>query len=52
MNENEVRILGYCPICGEAVTDEDEDIYVNKEGHYFNSLDCMMEFYEVERVEV
>ena len=49
--EEEVRVLGYCEECGRRITDND-DVYIDKEGHYFDSVDCIMEYYEIEKLDI
>jgi len=49
---SEERIFGYCEFCGEKVTDENEEYYVNEDGEVFCSVECMMEHYGVTKVEV
>ena len=46
------RVFGYCEICGEKITDENDEYYVNEQGEVFCSLECMMEYYGVTKVEV
>lgn len=49
---DEVRIFGYCENCGDAVTDEDEEYYVNDDGEVFCCFECMLEYYGVTKIEV
>lgn len=49
---DEIRIFGYCECCGEKVTDEHEEYYINENGEVFCSVECMMEYYNVTKVEV
>ena len=47
---NEIMTFGYCPVCGSAVTNE-EDCYVNDDGEYFCDIDCLMEYYNIHKIE-
>lgn len=49
MNDD-VRIFGYCEECGNAVADEDE-AYVDAEGRYFDSIECVCQYYDITKVE-
>lgn len=49
-NEMETRVLGYCEECGNAITDEKES-YVDKDGYRFCSVECVLEYYEIELCE-
>ena len=49
MNDN-VIIRGYCEECGSAITNEDK-AYIDRDGRYFDSLDCLMSYYDICEVE-
>jgi hypothetical protein len=49
MNED-VIIRAYCETCGSAITDEDE-AYVDSEGRYFDSIECLCQYYDIVKVE-
>lgn len=51
MDEN-VREIGYCSECGETIFDDMEEIFVDSDGHYFDSLDCLIEYFGVTRLEM
>lgn len=51
MNE-EKRIIGYCEVCGEEITDDTEAAYVDGEGHYFDTIECVLEYFDVSKVEL
>ena len=51
MNDTEVRIMGYCSECGNEITDDMEDIYIDDEGRYFCSSECAMVFYCIHKLE-
>lgn len=47
----EVRVLGYCEECGNEITDEMNDTYVDGEGRYFCCSECLLESYGVRKIE-
>ena len=49
---DEIRIFGYCECCGNKVTDECDEYYVNGDGEVFCNIDCVLEHYGVIRLEV
>lgn len=49
---DEVRIFGYCECCGEKITDDNEEYYVDDEGRIFCSVDCLCENHGITKVEV
>ena len=50
MNDN-VRILGYCAECGNAIT-EDDTAYIDHDGLYFDSVECVFEYHDICEVEL
>lgn len=53
MNETEdVRKFSTCECCGNEVTDSHGEYYVDSEGHVFCCVECAMEHYEIEKIEV
>ena len=52
MHDEEVRVIGYCAQCGEDITDDTEDVFVDSEGNYFDSVDCLITYFDVTRLEV
>ena len=50
--DNEIRVFGYCVKCGEKITDEIEDYYCNDDGECFCSIECIMEHYNISKIEV
>ena len=52
MDENEVRVFGYCAECGSKITDEYGEYYANADGEVFCSVECILEHYNVEKIEV
>lgn len=52
MNEdNEVRVLAYCAECGDEITDDIEEIYVDEDGNYFCSCECSMIYHGIHKLE-
>lgn len=52
MEDNAVRVFGYCAHCGDEVTDEDKEYFVNEDGEVFCNIECVCEHYGVVKVEV
>ena len=46
----DVRVFGYCEECGSAITDNDE-AYIDSDGRYFDCIDCLLEYYDISKVE-
>lgn len=49
---DEIRFFGYCENCGEKITDEQEEYYVNEDGEVFCSVECVLEHYGITKAEV
>lgn len=49
MNDD-VKIVGYCEECGNAITNEDE-AYIDNEGLYFDTVECACEYHNIVKVE-
>jgi len=49
---DEVKFYGYCENCGERITNESDEYYVNDEGEVFCCVECVLEKYGVTKVEV
>ena len=49
---DEIRVFGYCENCGNKVTDELEEYFVNDDGEVFCDVSCLCEYYGVTKVEV
>lgn len=45
-------LIAYCETCGNPIYEEDGTVYVNVEGRYFDSVDCLMDYYDIAKVEV
>ena len=54
MDEREVRVFGYCENenCGDEVTDEGEEYFVNDDGEVFCCFDCACEHCGLTRIEI
>jgi hypothetical protein len=51
MNNEEARVIGYCAECGHSIYDDNEDVYVDEDGNYFDGADCVMDFYKIHKLE-
>lgn len=51
MDENEVRVIGYCAECENDITDDMETIYVDEDGNYFDSQECAMIYHGIHKLE-
>ena len=49
---DEIRVFGYCENCGEQITDEYEEYYIDDEGKVFCCIECCLEYHCVTKVEV
>ena len=49
---DEPRNFGYCENCGEKITDDSDEYYVNDDGEVFCSIECVLEHYSIEKIEV
>lgn len=49
---DEIRVFGYCEVCGNAITDEFEEYYVDSEGNVFCSSECALEHYGIAKAEI
>lgn len=50
--EEEIRILGYCEECGRAITGDDTEMYIDKDGYHFCSVECVLEHYDIDILEI
>lgn len=51
MDENAIRIVGYCTECELEITDDMEDIYVDDYGNYFCGFECIVDHFELHKLE-
>ena len=49
MNDD-VKVVGYCEECGNTITNEDE-AYIDNDGLYFDSIECVLEYHNICKVE-
>lgn len=49
---DEARVFGYCAECGAEITDEIENYYCNDDGEYFCDIECLLEHYNISKIEV
>jgi hypothetical protein len=49
---DEIRTFGICECCGEEITDESDEYYVNEDGEVFCCVECMMEHYGIVKIEL
>ena len=47
----DIRVIGYCSECGETITDDMEDVYVNEEGRHFCCTECAMTYNGLTKLE-
>ena len=49
MNDD-VRVVAYCEECGNVITTEDE-AYIDNDGMYFDSIECVLQYHNIVKVE-
>ena len=49
---DDIRILGYCAECGNAITDDVREYYRNEDGECFCEIECLLEHYNISKVDV
>ena len=49
---DEVRHFGECENCGEKITDEGGEYYVDSEGRVYCSVECALEKHGIVKIEV
>lgn len=47
---DDVRVVGYCEDCGVAITNDDE-AYIDDDGLYFDSIECVLSYHNIRKVE-
>ena len=50
--DEEIRIIGYCTECGNAITDDIEEYFYNDDGEFLCSESCVLEYYNIHRLEI
>lgn len=51
-NDEGIRVLRICENCGDEITDEQEEYYVNDDGEAFCCIECLCGYYEVTKIEI
>jgi hypothetical protein len=49
---DEARVIAYCAECGSEITEEDEEAYVDEDGNYFDSVECVLEYHKIKKIEL
>ena len=49
--EDESQANGRCEECGELIYDDNYDAYINGLGEHFCSLECVLSYYGIRRVD-
>lgn len=49
---DEERLIAYCEECGNKITKEDDEAYVDEDGKYYCCVDCVLEHYGIKRLEL
>ena len=52
MEDNEIRKFGHCEECDSEVTDNAGEYYVTEDGKVFCSIECLLEYYGITKIEV
>ncbi len=52
MEDNEIRKFGHCEECGNEVTNDTDEYYVNEDGRVFCSIECILEYYGITKIEI
>lgn len=47
MNEEEVRVIGYCVECGDEITDDIGEYYCAPDGSLLCSKECIIEHFNI-----
>lgn len=43
--------IARCACCEELIYEDNDDTYIDEDGNYFCSLDCVLEHYGVSKIE-
>jgi uncharacterized damage-inducible protein DinB len=49
---DEVKFYGYCENCGERITNESDEYYVNDDGEVFCCIKCVLEHCGITKIEL
>lgn len=50
MMNDDVKVVAYCEECGSAITNADK-AYIDDDGLYFDSVECVFEYHNICEVE-
>lgn len=48
---DEEQPIARCTCCGELIYEDNDDTYIDSDGNYFCSLECVLEYYGVSKIE-
>lgn len=43
--------IARCEHCGELIYEDNDDVYIDSDGNYFCSIECVLEYYGVNKIE-
>ena len=46
------RVIAHCAECGNDITTNDSEIYVDQNGNYFDSVECVLEHHGITKLEI
>lgn len=49
---DEIRKFGECECCGNEIDSTDNEYYVDSEGRVYCSIECVLETFEIVKIEV
>lgn len=52
MEDNEIRKFGRCACCDNEITDEADEYYITEDGKVLCSIECVLEHYCIEKIEL
>jgi hypothetical protein len=52
MEDNEIRKFGHCEECDSEVTDDADEYYITDDGKILCSIECLLEYYGITKIEV
>lgn len=50
--DEEVKVISYCEECGNEIIRDDEEAFVDSEGNYYCCIDCILEHFDITKVEI
>lgn len=48
--DEDVKIIAYCEECRNAIY-QDDDVYIDDDGNYFCSVECVLGYHKITKVE-